>query len=281
MPVLSKCVCAAADLLRLYDLPEDTQESRGTLEYPVQGSVSFKDVSFHYPTRPDVKVLDHISFRISTGECVGIVGASGCGKSTVASLIQRLYEPESGQVTLDGHSLSDTDVRFLRSHIAVVSQVPALFDMSVSENIAYGMEQCTQEEIEEAARQANAHDFVLGLPEGYNTNLGENASLISGGQAQRLQIARAIVRRREVLILDECTSALDPENQAIVMDTIKEVKEGRTTVVVTHKLDLMKTCDRLLVMDAGQVVETGTFEELVSRRGGHFATLAAAGEWAL
>lgn len=281
MPVLSKCVCAAADLLRLYDLSQETQEAKGDLEYKVQGTVRFERLTFHYPTRPDVKVLNNISFKIASGECVGVVGASGCGKSTIASLIQRLYEPDEGCITLDGHRLSETDVRFLRSHIAVVSQIPALFDMSVSQNIAYGMDHCSQEEIEEAARQANAHDFVLGLPNGYETNLGENASLISGGQAQRLQIARAIVRRREVLILDECTSALDPENQAIVMDTIKTVKQGRTTVVVTHKLDLMKMCDRLLVIDAGQVVESGTFDELVARKGGHFATLAAAGEWAL
>lgn len=245
------------------------------------GNLSFDCVTFHYPSRPDVKVLDNISFSVAKGECVGIVGASGCGKSTITSLLQRLYEPTQGTVHLDGHQLSNTDVRFLRSHIAVVSQIPALFDMSVSQNIAYGMEQCTQEEVEAAARQANAHDFVESLPNGYETNLGENASLISGGQGQRLQIARAIVRRREVLILDECTSALDPENQAIVMDTIKAVKQGRTTIVVTHKLDLMKMCDRLLVVDAGQVVETGSFDELVARKGGHFATLAAAGEWAL
>lgn len=281
MPALSKCVTAAADLLRLYDLPEDTLESRGTLQYPVSGVVSFRHVSFHYPTRPDVKVLDNITFDVPVGECIGVVGASGSGKSTIASLLQRLYEPTDGCVMLDNHRLDQTDVRFLRSHIAVVSQHPTLFDMNVSENIAYGMESCSQKEIEEAAKQANAHDFVLSLPQGYATNLGENASLISGGQAQRLQIARAILRQREVLILDECTSALDPENQAIVMDTIKAVKQGRTTVVVTHKLDLMKMCDRLLVVDAGQVVESGSFEELVAQKGGHFAALAAAGEWAL
>ena len=193
--------------------------------------------------------------------------------------MQRLYEPNSGQILLDGRALQRTDVHYLRDHIAVVSQHPALFDMSVHENIAYGTE-ASKEDVQDAARLASAHEFILQLPHGYETNLGENAGLVSGGQAQRIAIARAILRQREVLILDECTSALDPENQAIVMSTIANVKNGRTTLIVTHKLDLMRMCDRLLVVEAGEIVESGTYEELRLRPGGVFAKLASAGEWA-
>lgn len=206
--------------------------------------------------------------------------ASGSGKSTVVSLLQRLYEPESGSILLDGRSLGRTDVRYLRDHIAVVSQHPALFDMTIAENIAYGTTDLSEKEIIAAAQAAHVHNFIVGLPKGYQTMLGENASLISGGQAQRLQIARALVRPREILILDECTSALDASNQAAVMDTIMSVKEGKTTLIVTHKLAVMEMCDRLIVVDSGgKVEETGTVAELRAKVGGLFAALASGGEW--
>lgn len=174
--------------------------------------------------------------------------ASGSGKSTIAALLQRLYEPSSGNILLDGRPLSRVDVRYLRDHIAIVSQHPALFDMTIYENIGYGSTDVTESEIIRAAKAAHVHDFITGLPKGYQTMLGENASLISGGQAQRLQIARALVRPRELLILDECTSALDTANQAAVMETIMSVKRGKTTLIVTHKLAVMEMCDRLIVL---------------------------------
>jgi ATP-binding cassette subfamily B (MDR/TAP) protein 1 len=182
----------------------------------------------------------------------------------VTSLLQRLYEPQSGNITIDGRHLSRTDVHYLRNHIAVVSQHPALFDMSVSNNIAYGLSAPKIDEVVSAAQAAQAHDFILTLPHGYSTNVGENASLISGGQAQRLQIARALLRPSEILVLDEATSALDGTNQALIMETIASVKQGRTTLIVTHKLEMMKKlCDRLLVVQNGRVVEQGTYEELI------------------
>lgn len=206
--------------------------------------------------------------------------ASGSGKSTIAALLQRLYEPSFGDILLDGRPLSRTDVHYLRDHIAVVSQHPALFDMTVSENIAYGAStDIAQADIEHAAQLAQVHAFIMTLPKGYATMLGENASLISGGQAQRLQIARALVRHREILILDECTSALDATNQAAVMETIMQAKIGRTTVIVTHKLAVMEKCDRLLVVVDGRLVEQGTVEELRAIVGGQFATMASGGEW--
>ena len=170
------------------------------------------------------------------------------------------------------------DVRYLRDHTAVVSQHPALFDMTISENIAYGPIEISQDEIVAAAKAAHVHEFIMTLPKGYATMLGENASLISGGQAQRLQIARALVRHRELLILDECTSALDSQNRASVMETIMEARGGQTTAIITHDMSWMLKCDRLLVVVEGKVVETGTVDELRAA-GGAFAGMAAAGEW--
>ena len=244
----------------------------------IAGDVSFHNVTFSYPERPNAPVLKDLSVTIAEGECVAIVGASGSGKSTIASLLQRLYEPSSGTIAI-GHvnELRWMDVHHLRDHVAVVSQQPNLFDASIAENIAYGS-LLSNTAIEAAARAANVHDFIMSLPKGYQTMVGENASLISGGQAQRLQIARALARPSKILILDECTSALDPANQAAVMETIKTAKVGRTTLMVTHKLQVMRMCDRILVVDNGRIAEQGTYQQLMERRG-VFAQLANGGEW--
>lgn len=244
----------------------------------LSGPVSFTNVSFSYPERPDVPVLRNLFVQIDENECVAIVGSSGCGKSTMAALLQRLYEPDTGCVAVGPHILRSTDVHHLRQHVSVVSQQPNLFDASIAENIAYGNTSLSLEEIKRAARAANVHDFIESLPKGYDTLVGENASLISGGQAQRLQIARALARPARILILDECTSALDGANQAAVMETLQHAKLGRTTLVVTHKLAMMRMCDRILVVHDGIIAEQGTYEELMERRG-VFAQLASGGEW--
>ncbi|KAH8101736.1 P-loop containing nucleoside triphosphate hydrolase protein [Cristinia sonorae] len=275
---ITKSVQATRDLLQLLNLSSDTEESRGTLQPPILGNISFHNVSFSYPERPDVPILKDLSLELHDGECVAVVGSSGSGKSTVASLLQRLYEPSSGSIYLGPNLLNSTDVHHLREHVAVVSQHPNLFDATIAANIAYGNSSLTQADIEAAAKAANVHDFIVTLPKGYETMVGENASLISGGQAQRLSIARALVRPSRILILDECTSALDPENQAAVMETIKHAKVGRTTLMVTHKLPVMRMCDRIVVIHDGVVAEQGTYDELISRRG-VFATLASGGEW--
>ncbi|GAA5977439.1 hypothetical protein JCM10908_004980 [Rhodotorula pacifica] len=279
LPAMAKSLQAADDLLRLLDLADDTHESRGEAKLPIQGRVGFRNVDFHYPSRPSVNILNGVDFEIEAGECVAIVGASGSGKSTVAALLQRLYEPSAGQVCLDDRALDSIDTHYLRDHTAVVSQHPALFDMTIAENIAYGREDASMVDIRKAAAQAHIDDFIEALPLGYDTKLGDNASFISGGQAQRLQMARALLQPRELLILDECTSALDPTNQRLVLDTVMRIKEGRTTVVITHKLAVMEKCDRLLVMANGRVVETGTVAELRTRPHGTFASLASGGEW--
>lgn len=275
---MAKSIAASIDLLRLLDLSEESSESEGRMTFPLEGHISFKDVNFAYPSRPDIEVLKGLSFDIKPGQCVGIVGyvatlvrspkliplllllyvnrASGSGKSTITALLQRLYEPTSGSVLLDNRPLSRIDVKYLRNHVAIVSQHPTLFDMTVSSNIAYGQSDIDQKRVEDAAKQSHIHEFVLSqLPNGYQTMLGDNASLISGGQAQRLQIARALVQPRELLILDECTSALDPNNQKAVMNTIMEVKKERTTLIVTHKVAVMEMCDYLVVVQDGKVAE--------------------------
>ncbi|KAH7926936.1 hypothetical protein BV22DRAFT_1194028 [Leucogyrophana mollusca] len=283
---IAKSVQATADLNALVGLEtEGTQEAQGILRPQIEGDLVFSGVSFAYPTNPDVPVLKNLSMRVADGECVAIVGGSGCGKSTVAALLQRLYEPDSGTIAVGLNELRATDVKHLRDHVAVVSQNPNLFDASIRENIAYGrvgdrgrIEAMSDEEVVRAAQAANVHDFVMSLPQGYDTLVGENAALISGGQAQRLQIARALARPAKILILDECTSALDPANQSAVLDTIRGAKVGRTTIMVTHKVPVMKMCDRILVIDDGEVREQGTYESLMERKG-LFSRLASGGEW--
>ena len=259
-------------------LDKSTDESQGTLQPPIiAGDVHLKDVSFSYPERPNVPVLKSVTLNIKNKECVAIVGASGSGKSTIAALLQRLYEPSSGQILIDRDDIKTMDVHHLRDRVAVVSQHPNLFDVTIAENIAYGSK-LSMEDIRAAARAANVHDFIMSLPKGYETIVGENASLISGGQAQRLQIARALARPSRILILDECTSALDAANQAAVMETIKYAKVGRTTLMVTHKLQVMQMCDRIVVVSDGAIAEQGTYRELMEKRG-IFAQLANGGEW--
>lgn len=269
---------ATQDLNTLLRLDKNTDESRGTLRPPIAGDVIFNNVSFAYPERSNVPVLRDLSLTIRDNECVAIVGASGSGKTTIAALLQRLYEPDSGSIAVDGDSVQSTDIHHLRDHVAVVSQQPNLFDATIAENIAYGNEGLTRDDIAAAARAANVHEFILSLPKGYDTMVGENASLISGGQAQRLQIARALARPANILILDECTSSLDPANQQAVMEAIRLAKEGRTTVMVTHKLQVMRMCDRIVVVHNGTVAEEGTYAQLIARRG-VFAQLASGGEW--
>ncbi|WWD10364.1 hypothetical protein V865_008499 [Kwoniella europaea PYCC6329] len=286
IPTMAKARIAARDFNRLYLLPtSSTDESKGDLRFPIKGSIRFDHVQFSYPTRPDVPILEDISFTLSPGECVAIVGPSGSGKSTISSLIQRLYSPTGGKIILeDKYDLQSSDIKFLRNNISVVSQSTNLFDQTIAENISYGHNSTTTGgelpigEIQRSAKLANIHEFITSLPKGYDTNLGENAGLISGGQAQRLQIARALFKNSNILILDECTSALDVDNARMVLDTIVRIKDSRTTIFITHSTEAMRRCDRIICLGEGRVVEDGTYNELLSK-GGFFAQLMSTGEW--
>ncbi|MGA7428236.1 MAG: ABC transporter transmembrane domain-containing protein [Rhodoplanes sp.] len=238
-----------------------------------QGEVAFDRVRFAYPTRPEVAALDDVSFRILPGEKVAIVGPSGAGKSTIFHLILRFYDPDSGTVAFDGVRLPDVDPRELRAHIALVPQDAVVFAASVGENIRFGRPDASEAEIARAAALAAASDFVARLPQGLDTMVGERGVMLSGGERQRIAIARAILRDASLLLLDEATSSLDAENETLVQEALTYLMQGRTTLVIAHRLATVLSCDRILVLDRGRIVEEGTHDTLV-QRGGLYARLA-------
>jgi ABC-type multidrug transport system fused ATPase/permease subunit len=232
--------------------------------------VSFKYVSFDYATSEGSDApatLSDVSFTICAGERVALVGASGAGKSTVTNLILRLYEPDEGRILIDGLDIQEYQRQSLRQQIGLVLQDSLLFGASIRENIAYGKPDATPGEIMAAARQAHIHNFILALPDQYETVIGEMGSTLSGGQRQRIAIARALVKQPSILILDEPTSALDAESKTLVTETIHHLHEGRTILVITHQLSTVQNFDQILVMDKGRVVERGTHPELLRQRG--------------
>ncbi|MFZ9133999.1 MAG: ATP-binding cassette domain-containing protein, partial [Gemmobacter sp.] len=243
------------------------------LPRPVRGEIAFEGVRFAYPTRPGVAVLSDVGLHIRPGETVALVGPSGAGKTTVLQLIERFYDPEAGRITLDGIDLRDMARADFRAAMALVPQDPVIFSTSARENIRFGRPDATDAEVEAAARAAAAHDFIARLPEGYGTVLGERGMLLSGGQRQRIAIARAILRDAPVLLLDEATSALDAESERAVQAAVERLSEGRTTIVVAHRLATVKRADRIVVFDRGRIVAQGSHESLVAE-GGLYARLA-------
>ncbi|XP_046391423.1 multidrug resistance protein homolog 49-like [Ischnura elegans] len=268
---------AAATVYAIIDrIPDiDSLSPSGVSQSAVIGAISFEGVHFSYPSRPDVKILQGLSFKINRGETVALVGHSGCGKSTCIQLIQRLYDPLSGTVRLDGMDISSMNVSWLRSHIGVVGQEPVLFGASIADNIRYGKESATQQDIEAAAKEANAHDFIMKLPQRYDTLVGERGAQLSGGQKQRIAIARALVRKPVVLLLDEATSALDTSSEAMVQSALDKASKGRTTVIVAHRLSTIRGADKILVLSAGSLVEEGSHDQLMLRRGHYYQLVLA------
>lgn len=238
-----------------------------------QGEVAFERVRFAYPARRESVALDDVSFRIRRGEKVAIVGPSGAGKSTIFHLILRFYDTDSGDVTFDGVRLTDVDPRELRAHIALVPQDAMVFAASVAENIRFGRPDASEADVRRAAELAAASEFIGRLPQGLDTPVGERGVMLSGGERQRIAIARAILRRAPLLLLDEATSSLDAENETLVQAALAHLMQGRTTLVIAHRLATVLSCDRILVLDRGRIVEEGTHDALV-QRGGLYARLA-------
>ncbi len=233
----------------------------------IEGAIGFEQVVFAYPTRPDAPVLHGLDLKIDAGEVVALVGPSGAGKSTIASLLSRLYDPDAGRITLDGRDLREYDPDWLRRRVGVVSQEPILFSSTIRENIRYGRPDATDAEIEDAARAANAHDFVTKFPQGYDTPVGERGVQLSGGQKQRVAIARAVLKDPRILVLDEATSALDAESEHLVQEALDRLMKARTTLVIAHRLSTVVGADRVLVLDGGRLVQSGNHRVLMAEEG--------------
>jgi len=243
------------------------------LPKPSRGEVTFDTVRFAYPTRPEADVLDGLSFTVKPGESVALVGPSGAGKSTIFHLILRFYDPLSGTVRFDGVGLPDADPADLRRAIALVPQDAVVFAASVRENIRFGRLDATDAEIERAAQAAHAAEFIVKLPQGYDTEVGERGIMLSGGQRQRIAIARAILREAPLLLLDEATSSLDAESETLVQQALTQLMAQRTSIVIAHRLATVLSCNRILVIDQGRIVEEGTHATLTAA-GGLYARLA-------
>ena len=270
---LQKGLTAAESVFEFLDNKEEpnsgTQQLNG-----VKHSIKFNDVIFKYSTS-DRNIIDGISLDIAVGQTVALVGSSGSGKTTIANLIPRFYSPVSGAITIDGTNLHDFELTSLRNNIALVSQDVVLFNDSVFNNIAYGAglaKTYTHDEVVHAAELANALDFIEQLPEGFSTQIGENGTRLSGGQKQRLAIARAILKNAPILVLDEATSALDNQSEKLVQEALDRLMKERTTIVIAHRLSTVLHADKIVVLERGQIVETGKHEELLSK-GGTYAGL--------
>uniref|UniRef100_A0A8C8A6V9 Bile salt export pump n=1 Tax=Otus sunia TaxID=257818 RepID=A0A8C8A6V9_9STRI len=236
----------------------------------LRGEIEFHNVTFYYPSRPDVKIMDNLNMVVKAGETTAFVGASGAGKSTTIQLIQRFYDPTDGMITLDGHDIRSLNIQWLRSQIGIVEQEPVLFATTIAENIRYGWDEATMEDIIKAAKQANAYNFIMDLPQQFDTHVGEGGSQMSGGQKQRIAIARALVRNPKILLLDMATSALDNESEATVQEALHQARLGRTAISIAHRLSAIKAADVIIGFEHGRAVERGTHEELLKRKGVYF-----------
>lgn len=272
---LQKGVGSTEDLLDIFD---EQTENLSVDTKPVKidgfkGRIDFKNVSFHYPNRADVEVLKNINFTIKAGERTALVGQSGAGKSTLASLVLRFYDVTHGDILLDNKLNKEYNLADLRNEMAIVPQEVILFGGSIQENIAYGKPEASLEEIEDAAAKANALDFIESFPEGFDTLVGDRGIQLSGGQRQRIAIARAVLKNPSILILDEATSSLDSKSEKLVQDALDQLMKGRTSVVIAHRLSTIRTADQILVMENGEIIESGTHQQLIEKSEGIYQNL--------
>lgn len=271
---LQKAIGATEHLMDILDEATETVTLEKTSLISIEGNLTFNNVCFSYPSRRDIQVLKNVSFSVDKGKQVAIVGPSGSGKSTIASLIFRFYDPESGVITIDGKKINDYELSQIRNQMAIVPQDVMLFGGTIRENIEYGKPNATDEEIFEAAKKANALEFIESFPEKFETIVGDRGIQLSGGQKQRIAIARAILKNPSILVLDEATSALDSESERLVQEALERLMEGRTSIVIAHRLSTIKKADTIIVLDNGKIKEKGTHEELVKKENGIYKNLS-------
>jgi ATP-binding cassette, subfamily B, bacterial MsbA len=267
---LQEGMAAATRFFAAIDNRPQILNAEGAVSLQSKGDIKFEDVSFHYDAGANIATLENISLHIPAGKMVALVGASGSGKTTIMNLLMRFYDVSSGRILLDGHDIRDVAISSLRGNIALVSQETLLFDDTVAANIAYGKIDATEAEIMAAAEAAAAHDFIMAMPNGYQTRVGPNGVMLSGGQRQRLCIARAFLRDAPILLLDEATSALDSNSEKIVQTALEKLMQTRTSLVIAHRLSTILHADYIYVLEAGKVVEAGTHGELLSHAGKYF-----------
>uniref|UniRef100_A0A3B3S4D3 ABC-type xenobiotic transporter n=1 Tax=Paramormyrops kingsleyae TaxID=1676925 RepID=A0A3B3S4D3_9TELE len=270
---VAKARGAAYEIYKTIDLPRpiDSSSKEGHKPETVKGDIEFKNIHFSYPSRKDVKILQGVNLVVPRGKTIALVGASGCGKSTTIQLLQRFYDPDAGEITLDGHDIRTLNVKWLRENIGIVSQEPVLFGTTIAENIRYGWENATDEDIERAVKEANAYEFISKLPDKMNTMVGERGAQLSGGQKQRIAIARALVKNPKILLLDEATSALDTQSESIVQAALDKARAGRTTIIIAHRLSTIKTADIIAGFSDGVVTEQGTHSQLMALKGVYYS----------
>lgn len=270
---IQKAVGSTQNLMKIIQTPGERELLTGTQKPEINGNIEFSNVRFHYPQRADMEVLKSITLSAKSNETIALVGASGAGKSTIASLLLRYYDISSGSIEFDGVAIQDIDIEYLRSNIAFVPQEVILFAGTIYENIAYGKPTASLEEVKEAARKANALNFIETFPEQFETQVGDRGIQLSGGQKQRIAIARALLKNPKILILDEATSALDSESEKLVQEALETLMEGRTSIVIAHRLSTIRKATKIYVIQAGEIVEAGNHTELTALEDGIYANL--------
>lgn len=268
---IQKAIGATENLMLIINESSEKEINKGQDKPSISGKVSFENVAFAYPQRENVEVLKNVSFAANANETIAFVGQSGAGKSTLASLILNYYPILKGAIKFDGIDANKIDMAHLRSHIAIVPQEVLLFGGTIRENIEFGKPGASEAEIIEAAKQANAYDFVMAFPDGFDTQVGDRGIQLSGGQKQRIAIARAILKNPTILILDEATSALDNESERLVQEALEKLMKGRTSFVIAHRLTTIRNADKILVLNNGEIIESGSHEELIGKKGAYSA----------